>query len=199
MNKLRTQTGFSLIEVVLTFAIMAVATTALGLVEISNARRTQDLKARDIGFSRAQAFMERIQRMPFGTPNPPASSEIVAPENLRLTAEQFDLLFGSEDDVSQLALTQLERLGHYSVGTNQWQITEEGLRFKLAGCEDAGEWEILVDQDLDGNGVIEAEIAGVETREGLSDVLRIEIRRNDRTVLRTIRARPPDGADGGMG
>ena len=197
MNRIRTQAGFSLIEVVLTFAIMAVATTALGLVEISNARRTQDLKARDIGFARAQAFMERIQRMPFGTPNPPASSEVAAPSNLRMTAAQFDLLFGSEEDVSQLALTQLERLGHYAVGTNQWQITEPALQFNLAGCEDAGEWQIFVDQDLDGNGIIESEIAGVETREGLSDVLRIEIRRNDRTVLRTIRARPPDGADGG--
>jgi len=199
MKPIRTQAGFSLIEVVLTFAIMAVATTALGLVEISNARRTQDLKARDIGFSRAQAFMERIQRMPFGTPNPPASSEIDAPVNPRMTATEFDMLFGSEDDVSQLALTQLERLGHYTTGTNQWKITEPALQFELAGFEVSGVWQIFVDQDLDGNGIIESEIAGVETREGLSDVLRIEIRRNDRTVLRTIRARPPDGAGGGVG
>ena len=43
MNR-NSQAGFSLIEVVLTFSILAVATTALGLVELSNSQRTQDLK-----------------------------------------------------------------------------------------------------------------------------------------------------------
>ena len=70
--KRRGQSGFSLVEVVLTFAIMAVATTALGLVELSNSRRTQELKERDIAFGRGQAIMERILRMPFGSPGAPA-------------------------------------------------------------------------------------------------------------------------------
>ena len=188
----RNQAGFSLIEVVITFSILAIATTALGLVEISNARRTQDLKSRDIKFARAQAFLERVQRLPFGTPNPPASAEQPDP-GLRATVATLDTLFGSDKDVSQISLTQLERLGHINVGTNQWHITSEPLAFKLEGVEDHGMWEVWVDQDLDGNGVIESEIGGVPTREGLADVLRIEIRHDGRTVLRTIRARPPDG------
>jgi len=194
----RRQQGYSLIEVLLTFAILAVATTALGLVEISNARRTQDLKARDIGFARAQAFMERILRLPFGTPNFPASDEYVPPaDETRMQASDYDRLFGSDDDVSALCLTQLEQIGHTQIAPNKWRVIQPPIRFTLEGVEDAGEWEVFVDQDLDGNGIVESDIGGVATREGLNDVLRVEIRRNGKTLLRTIRTRPPDGATAG--
>lgn len=36
---------------------------------------------------------------------------------------------------------------------------------------------------------------GIETREGRSDILRVEIRRNGKTVLKTIRARTPQERD----
>jgi len=176
----RRQTGFSLIEVILTFAILAVATTALGLVEISNAQRTRDLKARDVAFSRAQAFMERMLRMPFGSPDPVA-----------MTVNDYERLFGSDDDVRSLSLTQLERKDLDGDGT----IDQGPLRFTLKGVEDKGAWEIYVDRDLDGNGVIEPVVAGVETREGRSDMLRIEFRHDGRTILKTLRARTPQERD----
>jgi prepilin-type N-terminal cleavage/methylation domain-containing protein len=174
------QSGFSLIEVVLTFSILAVATTALGLTELSNARRTQDLKQRDIAFARGQAFMERMLRMPFGAPNPST-----------MTASGFDNLFGSDGDVRGLSLTQLEQKDTNADGA----VDQEPIRFRLEGVEDAGDWEILVDNDLDGNGTIEPTIDGVETREGRQDLMRIEIRRNGKTVLKTLRARTPQERD----
>lgn len=178
--KRKGQAGFSLVEVVLTFAIMAVAMTALGLVEISNSRRTQELKERDIAFGRGQAIMERILRMPFGSPGATPA-----------TAAKYDLLFGSDDDVRQASLTEFQQRDDDSDGA----VDTGPIKFTLEGVEDKGTWEVYVDSDLDGNGTIEPVVDGVETREGRSDLLRIEIRRNGRTVLKTLRARTPQEQD----
>jgi type II secretory pathway pseudopilin PulG len=178
--KSKGQAGFSLVEVVLTFAIMAVATTALGLVELSNSRRTQELKERDIAFGRGQAIMERILRMPFGAPGSTAA-----------TAEKYDILFGSDEDVRQVSLTEVQQRDEDSDG-----VVDSGpIKFTLEGVEDKGEWEVFIDADLDGNGTIEPVVDGIETREGRSDLMRIEIRRNARTVLKTLRARTPQEQD----
>lgn len=180
MNKRAPQAGFTLIEVMLTFSILAIATTALGLVELSNAQRKQHLKARDIAFARGQAIMERVLRMPFGTPGA-----------AELTNVQYDALFGTDADVRSMSLTQIQQRDNDSDGV----VDDKPIRFKLDGVEDAGVWEVFVDSDLDGNGKIEPTIDGVETREGRTDLLRIEIRRDDRIVLRTIRARTPQEQD----
>lgn len=180
MKKKSAQAGFTLIEVILTFSILAVATMALGLVEVSNARRQKFLKARDIAFARGQAIMERILRMPFGTPGAAGLSDI-----------QYDALFGTDADVRTMSLTQIQQKDLDDDGT----VDEQPIRFKLEGVEDAGIWTVFVDSDLDGNGLIEPLVDAVETREGRTDLLRIEIRRNGRTVLRTIRARTPQEQD----
>lgn len=174
------QSGFSLVEVVLTFAILAVATTALGLVELSTSRRSQELKERDIAFGRGQAIMERLMRMPFGQPD-------AAPA----TARDLDILFGSDEDVRQVSLTQIQQRDLDGDGT----VDSPPIRFRLEGVEDKGLWEIHVDADLDGNGRIEPLLDGTPTREGRTDLLRVEIRRNGRTVLRTLRARTPQEQD----
>lgn len=180
--KRKAQGGFSLVEVVLTFAIMAVATTALGLVELSNSRRSQELKERDIAFGRSQAIMERILRMPFGSPG-----------SAKATAAKFDILFGSDEDVRQVSLTEVQQRDEDSDG-----VVDDGpIKFTLEGVEDKGEWEVFIDNDLDGNGTIEPVVDGIETREGRSDLMRIEIRRNGRTVLKTLRARTPQEQDEG--
>jgi len=174
------QAGFTMIEVILTFAVLAVATTALGLTELSAARRQQELKARDIAFARGQAIMERVLRMPFGTPG--AS---------KLTNLQYDALFGTDADVRTMTLTQIQQRDTNGDGV----VDTKPIQFKLEGVEDAGVWTVFVDSDLDGNGVIEPNIDGVETREGRTDLLRIEILRNGKTVLRTIRSRTPQEQD----
>ena len=179
MNR-KSQAGFSLIEVLLTFSILAVATTALGLVELSNSQRTQDLKRRDIAFGRGQAIMERILRVPFGSPDAAAASSL-----------QLDILFGSDEDVRQVSLTQLQQRDLNGDGV----VDDPRIKFTLEGVEDHGEWMIFIDNDLDGNGLIEPVIDTVETREGRSDLLRIEIRRNGKTVLKTLRARTPQEQD----
>lgn len=174
------QDGFSLVEVVLTFSILAIATTALGLVELSNSRRSQHLKQRDISFARGQAIMERILRVPFGTPGAAAA-----------TPQQLDILFGSDQDVRQLTLTQIQQNDTNGDGI----VDDAPLTFTLEGVEDAGVWEVFIDADLDGNGTIEPLIDGVETREGRNDLLRLEIRRDGKTVLKTLRARTPQEQD----
>ena len=180
MKQKSPQTGFTLIEVVLTFSILAVATTAMALVELGNAQRTRHLKERDIAFARGQAIMERILRMPFGTPGAAA-----------LTSNQFDALFGTDGDVRTMGLTQIMQKDADDDGV----IDSGPLRFKLEGVEDSGTWEVYVDSDLDGNGKIEPTIDGIDTREGRNDLLRIEIRRNGRTLIKTIRARTPQEQD----
>lgn len=178
--KRKRQAGFSLVEVVLTFAIMAVATTALGLTELSNSRRTQELKERDIAFGRGQAIMERVLRMPFGAPGATAA-----------TAAKYDILFGSDEDVRQVSLTEVQQRDEDADG-----VVDSGpITFTLEGVEDKGVWEVYIDADLDGNGAIEPLVDGIETREGRTDLLRIEIRRNGRTVLKTLRARTPQEQD----
>jgi len=174
------QAGFSMVEVIMTFSILLVATTALGLTELSNSRRSQELKERDIAFGRGQAIMERILRVPFGSPGATAAS-----------GAQLDMLLGSDGDVRAISLTQLQQRDDNADGV----ADTPPIRFTLEGVEDNGEWEIFIDADLDGNGRIEPVIDGVETREGRSDLLRIEIRRNGRTVLRTLRARTPQEQD----
>ena len=181
MNKQqKSQLGFTLIEVMLTAAILVVSSTALGLMELSAARRQQELKARDIGFARGQAIMERVLRMPFGTPGA-----------TKLTSLQYDALFGTDADVRTMTLTQIQQRDTNADGV----VDEQPIQFTLEGVEDAGVWTVHVDADLDGNGVIEPNLFGVETREGRTDLLRIEIIRNGRTVLRTIRARTPQEQD----
>jgi hypothetical protein len=153
-------------------------------VEVSNARRTQELKERDIAFGRGQAILERILRMPFGAPGATAA-----------TAAKYDILFGSDEDVRQVSLTEVMQRDADSDGT----VDDGPIRFRLEGVEDKGEWEVFIDADLDGNGTIEPTITvdsvDIETREGRSDLMRIEIRRNGRTVLKTLRARTPQEQD----
>jgi len=176
--------GFTLIEVILAFSILAVAMAVLALVEISNARNSSALKQRDIAFARGQAMMERIMRLPFGSPNSPP-----------LSGSDLDRLFGSDDDAQAISLTQLQQRDTNGDGT----IDQEPFRFQLEGVEDAGTWEVRVDSDLDGNGLIEATVAGVPTREGRGDLLRIEILHNGRAVLKTLRSRSPQERDDAEG
>jgi len=176
----KSEAGFSLIEVILTFSILAVATTALGLVELSSAQRSQDLKSRDIAFARSQAIMERILRMPFGAPGATAP-----------TAAQLDMVFGSDEDVRAVSLMQLQQQDRNGDGI----VDDPPFRFHLKGVEDRGLWEVFVDADLDGNGRIEPVVDGIPTREGRNDLLRLEIRRNGKTVLKTLRARTPQEQD----
>lgn len=197
--KQRGQKGFSMIEVLVTFSIFSLATMALGLVEMSNAQRARELRARDIAFARAQAFMERMLRMPFGSPNPPA-----------LTPADYDRIFGSDADVRDLSLTQLQRRDTNNDGT----VDDPPIRFRLRGTEDAGQWAIFVDADLDGDGILAGspiivggDIDGdgtVDVRDGAGgegrlDLMRIEIRHNGRILLRTLRARTAQEGDEALG
>ena len=193
------QKGFSMIEVLVTFSIFSLATMALGLVELSNAQRARELRARDIAFARAQAFMERILRMPYGSPNPPA-----------LLPADYDRIFGSDADIRDLSLTQLQRRDTDADGT----VDDPPIRFVLRGTEDAGQWAIFVDGDLDGDGilagapiVVGGDIDGdgtIDVRDGAGgegrlDLMRIEIRHNGRILLRTLRARTAQEGDAGLG
>jgi prepilin-type N-terminal cleavage/methylation domain-containing protein len=184
VRKNSAQAGFSLVEVLVTFSIFAMATMALGLVEISNAQRTRDLRSRDIAFARAQTFMERLLRMSYGAPNPPA-----------LTADDYDRIFGSDQDIRDLSLTQLERKDNNADGV----IDDQPIRFTLRGTEDRGQWEIYIDTDLNGDGTLGTNAVATTGGEGRLDLMRIEIRHNGRIVMRTLRARTAQEQDEALG
>ena len=182
--------AFTLVETIFAFAVLLTSMAIFGLVEVGNTRASLDLKRKDVAFARGQAILERIQRLPFGAPNLPA-----------LMNAELDRLFGSTDDVRTLSLTQLRQRD-----TNGDGVVDSGpIQFQLEGVEDDGLWEIHIDSDLDGNGVIDdrngdgavdsGPSVNMPTREGRNDLLRIEIVHDGRTVLKTIRSRTPNERD----
>lgn len=164
------QRGFSLIEVVVTMAIFALATMALSLTTLSAHQKTEWLKERDVRHSTATAILERVLTLPFG------SSVDGAP-----TTRQLDLVFGSDETLHREEAPSLVQLSRVSP-----------LWFKVESTEARGKWTIVIDNDLDGNGVVEEEVDGIPTLEGQESLYRIEILYEDQVVLRTIRTQSPN-------
>lgn len=153
--------GFTIVEVLVTALFLAVGFASLGLAVLTGMRSTEDLGQRNLVQNQALSYMERLQKLKFG-----------AKEDLAPGADQLDQLFDDSLEAPNLSLHQLRR-----------PISEDGLRFRLANFEREGEWEVRINQDLNGNGVLDPE-------EDLDDLLRVEIFFNFQPVLTTFRARP---------
>lgn len=155
--------GFSLLEVLIAMAVLAIVMMAYALTEVQTVQSSRQSKEYGIRFTTAEGILSRLQILPFGSPTqgPP-------------TAEQLDALFGSDEVLGKNApsLTQVSRLSP--------------LWFKLAGIEATGRWTVYVDNDLDGNGIIDEDF-----REGRSDLYRIAVQYEGRTVVQTIRGASP--------
>jgi prepilin-type N-terminal cleavage/methylation domain-containing protein len=156
--------GFTLIEVMLSTAVLATVFVVVGSAMVSSIQRTSEMKERNIVVAQSWKFAERLQRIPYGS-----VSDSTA------TASQYDNLFDDDGNLGNVTLRQIKT-----------DVGEEGLKFRLSGFEVDGDWEIQVDEDLNGDGDTD------DANEGTGGLLRIEVFFRGRSVLRTFRAQPAE-------
>jgi len=186
--------GFTLVEVMITMAVLAVALGGFSMAVLSTQRSSLQMRERDMVRMQGMKYMERLLRLPYGTTGDPAA-----------TADQVAEIFDDDAVVtggSALTLKSLET----AVGSPGW-------RFRIEGFETRGVWEVEVDTDLDGNGTgngvrgTEVPTNGAATMpagdgvsvvpldsEGNPNLLRIEIFFNGVSVLRALRSAPVEGS-----
>jgi prepilin-type N-terminal cleavage/methylation domain-containing protein len=159
------QRGISLIEVLIAMAILAFCVLALSLSTMMNTQASNQLKAKDIRMAKATSMMDRLKALPFGSPvdGPPLPEQLDEVFSGHIIIPEFP-----EDTLPQLTLTQIREVSPV------W--------FKLEGVETTGRWTVYVDNDLDGNGIIDEEFL----REGRDDLFRIVIQYEGKPVVSTI-------------
>lgn len=153
--------GFSLIEVIMTMAILAIVAMALALTGVSNRAAERRMKEREARHTMATSLLSRLETLPWGNVSQDEP-----------TSEQLDKLFGSDlpfSDDDAPSISQLSLMSPMS--------------FNLEGTTASGTWTIYIDSDLDGNGIVEE---SEFTREGRTDLRRIEIRYRGQTVVKTL-------------
>jgi hypothetical protein len=186
--------GTTLVEVMIVLGIMAVSFGGFGMVVVTTQRASLDMRARDAVRVQSVKYVERLLALPFGAPtDPPATAAQVA--------ELFDdnaVVFGG----ASLTL--------WSLVTDP---TEAGWRFRVHGFEAPGVFEVEVNNDIDGNRVLNG-VRGTELPtvggnapqagdgasvvpllgEGRDDLLRIEVFWNGEPLVRTVRSAPVEGS-----
>lgn len=154
--------GFTLIEIVVGLSVLLIATLALGLSLQAGAVAARELREGQIILGQAQSLIDRLIAIPFGLstdPDPTASQ----------VAEAFD----PDRDPGTVTLFQLSRS----------PPGDDGWRFSLSDFPVVGEWRVLVDRDVNGNGVEDGDL------ETSQRVFRISVFFNDALILQTVRAR----------
>lgn len=155
--------GFSLVEVLLAAAVLAVAAMAVasGSATAHVAERTLDRQT--LAEARGQAYLERLMAVPFG-------SAADGPADAAELSEVFD-----EDDLlGTVTLHELRAFGP--------------AEFTVPASATPGRWRVVVSDDLDADGDVDA--ADASQAEGRADVLRISVFHDDRLVAQTIRFDP---------
>lgn len=90
--------GTTILEVLIAGIFLAVTMASLGLGVLTGLRSTADMKGRNVVQNQAFTFMERLQHLPFGTPDDVAASPTL-----------LDRLFDDTLDLPNLTLCQLKR------------------------------------------------------------------------------------------
>lgn len=153
------ESGFSMIEVLLSVTMLGITFISLGGAVMTGVKSTKDMDSRNVVRNQALRYVERLHLLNFG------ASDDAAP-----TTGDLDAMFSDSIDPPDLSLYQLAT-----------PVAQDGLMFDLTGFEAKGTWEVRVNRDVDGNGTINA-------TEALGDVLRIEVVFDGRPVLTTFRA-----------
>jgi type II secretory pathway pseudopilin PulG len=156
------ESGFSLIEVMVAIGFLLVSSLVVGLALQAGIRSNRELREAQVLQARAQTWADRIVRQNFGQsfdPDPDAG--------------QVEALFDCASAPGDITIQQLTR----------YPSADCGWRFTLTDFPVEGEWRVVVDRDLDGDGSV---AGGLE--EG-ARVLRIQVFFNDRLVLATSRAK----------
>jgi len=138
--------GFSLVEIVFAAGVLAVAAMALVSGAVTSRSSAHTLDRSTLVFARAQAYVERIMSVPFGSPaDGPAS------------ASELSELFDDDDVLGTITVHKLKEFGP--------------AQFTMPGTGTPGVWRVVVTDDLDGDGDADDAAAG----EGRADLLRIAV------------------------
>jgi len=156
------QAGLSLIEVLIAVSILGISFIALGSSVLTGAKSTMAMEGRSVVRNQGLRYMERLQKLSFGDILDAAPDSAV-----------LDRLLSDEADIPDVSLFQIAT-----------PVDDFGHRFRIAGFEQKGTWEIRVNRDINGNGVIDGD-------EVHNDILRVEILFRDEPILTTFRNRPP--------
>lgn len=193
ISALRSRRGTSLVEAMATLAVVAISLGGLGLSVIQTQTASRDLRQRDLVRAQSWKLSERIMSVPWGSIMDPHPS----------TASVAAFL---DDDSTTTPATPITLMGLRT------PVNAQGWRFRVAGFEAGGVWEIEVNNDLDGNGVFRG-IRGTATpttgdgttagdgttpvtlrSEGRIDLVRVEIFHAGRSVARFLRSVPSEGS-----
>jgi len=156
------QAGLSLIEVLVAVSILGISFIALGGAVMSGVKSTMAMERRSVVRNQGLRYMERLQKLGFGDILDAAPA-----------AADLDGLFDDKADIPDLTLFQIAT-----------PVDQFGHRFRIAGFEEKGTWEIRVNRDINGNGVVDGD-------EVNNDILRVEILFEGEPILTTFRNRPP--------
>jgi hypothetical protein len=189
----RNSVGMTLVEVTITIVVVAVSLGGFSMAVLSTQKSSIGMGERGRVRAQAMKYMERLQRLPFGS-----SSDAAA------TADEVAELFDDNSVVTGGTGVTLRSL-ETPVGSPGW-------RFRVEGFECRGVFEVEIDTDLDGNGTsrglrgpnipttgVDVAPAGDGTSvvplasEGSPTLLRIEIFFNGESVIRALRCAPVEG------
>lgn len=186
----RRSAGTSLVDAVISMGVLVVTVGGLGMSVLGTQRASDDMKRQDIVRAQGMKYIERLLGLPYG----------VTADSAPTSSDLQDLF---DDNASVPVGVTLMSL--------RTPLNAAGWRFRVAGLEMQGVWEIEVNGDLDGNGTLTG-IRGTETpttggsavagdgtstvtmlSEGRDALVRIEVFFNGVSIARTFRSAPVQG------
>jgi prepilin-type N-terminal cleavage/methylation domain-containing protein len=158
----KSEEGFSLLETMIAVSVLAITFVSLGAAVLTGVNSTLQQKERDTVRNQALRYMERLQKLSFGDFTDPAPD-----------TSDLEQLFDDSAEKPDLTLAQVRT-----------PVDDDGHMFRIAGFETRGTWEVRIDRDVNGNGVLDDE------EDDFDDLLKIQILFEGQPILTTYRSKP---------
>jgi prepilin-type N-terminal cleavage/methylation domain-containing protein len=153
--------GFTLVEVMVTITVFAILALGMGAILSRGYTSARALDEQASVTATANTLLGRVNTIQFGT------TRDAAP-----TSAQINEFFDSDADLGTITFQQLRM----AQGANGY------ISFTIAGL--SGDARLIISNDLNGDG------DAVDTREGRTDIYRVEVRYNNNMILKTYRTAP---------